>query len=47
MMSFGYSAGQHGAKVDLDIEDASWKLIHELQRVRATVKASMPSLFPP
>ncbi len=40
-MSFGYSAGRHPIKVDLDIEDAAWKLIHELQRVRTTTEVSV------
>lgn len=32
--SFGYAAGQHGSEVDLDIEDAAWKLIHSLRDIR-------------
>ncbi|KAB5540561.1 hypothetical protein GE09DRAFT_1205853 [Coniochaeta sp. 2T2.1] len=35
-MTFGYAAGQLGTKLDLDIEDAAWQLIHGLERVRST-----------
>jgi hypothetical protein len=34
ILSFGYAAGQRGAEVDLDIEDAAWQLIHSLQAIR-------------
>lgn len=37
-MTFGYAAGQHGTKVDLDVEDAAWKLIHGLERIRTTTE---------
>jgi hypothetical protein len=36
IMTFGYAAGRHGTKLDLDIEDAAWKLVHEIERVRST-----------
>ncbi|KAK8041953.1 hypothetical protein PG993_006476 [Apiospora rasikravindrae] len=39
IMTFGYAAGQHGTKVDLDVEDAAWKLIHGLERIRTTTEA--------
>jgi hypothetical protein len=41
IMTFGYAAGKHGAKLDLDIEDAAWKLIHEIERVRSTREVSL------
>jgi hypothetical protein len=36
IMTFGYAAGQLGTKLDLDIEDAAWQLIHGLERIRST-----------
>lgn len=36
VMTFGYAAGQLGTKLDLDIEDAAWQLIHGLEKVRST-----------
>jgi hypothetical protein len=36
ILTFGYAAGQHGTEVDLDIEDAAWQLIHELEDIRST-----------
>lgn len=33
-MTFGYTAGESGTKIDLDIEAVAWELIHNLERVR-------------
>lgn len=40
-MTFGYAAGQLGTKLDLDIEDAAWQLIHGLEKVRATPEVTL------
>ncbi|KAH8659272.1 hypothetical protein BGZ60DRAFT_414934 [Tricladium varicosporioides] len=46
IMTFGYAAGQHGSQVDLDIEDAAWQLINELERVRTTPElTNRPIIF--
>ncbi|KAM0334471.1 hypothetical protein ACHAQA_001499 [Verticillium albo-atrum] len=38
VMTFGYAAGRHGHKLDLDIEDAALKLINDLERARPTAE---------
>ena len=44
ILSFGYAAGQIGSEVDLDIEDAAWKLIHSLQEIREGAQVQFSSL---